>query len=198
MKRKSIWAGLVLAALTVVAVVLVPAMAAAGDDATAPAATGHNHAAHNAGLQDELAQVRRVTARFHDLDAALEAGYELGWVNGSGTRIVTGCVAHPTAGGMGYHYFNKDLMDDLAVRVLQPEALVYAPGPDGKRKLAAVEWVARGPNTNPPGVSEPPTMLGMPMHVLVPAVGFYISHAWVWKPNPAGMFEDWNPEVTCP
>jgi hypothetical protein len=197
MKRKSIWAGLVLAALTMVAVVLVPAMASAGDDAAAPTATVHDHASHNAGLQDELAQVRRVTARFHDLDAALEAGYELGWVNGSGTRIITGCVAHPTAGAMGYHYFNKELMDDLAVDVLQPEALVYAPGLNGQRKLVAVEWVARGPNSNPPGVSEPPTVLGMSMHILVPAVGFYIAHAWVWKPNPAGMFEDWNPEVTC-
>jgi hypothetical protein len=197
MKRKSIWAGLVLAVLTVVAVVLVPAMASAGDDGAAPAATAHDMAAHEAALQDELAQVRRVTARFHDLDAALEAGYELGWVNGSGTRIITGCVAHPTAGAMGYHYFNEELMDDLAVDVLQPEALVYAPGPNGQRKLVAVEWVARGPNSNPPGVSEPPTVLGMPMHILVPAVGFYIAHAWVWKPNPAGMFEDWNPEVTC-
>ena len=82
--------------------------------------------------QSELAEVRRVTARFHDLDAALEAGYELGWVNGSGTRIITGCVAHPTAGAMGYHYFNEQLMDDLAVDLLEPEVLVYAPGPDGQ------------------------------------------------------------------
>jgi hypothetical protein len=152
----------------------------------------------DAGLQAELAQVRRVTARFHDLDAALDAGYELGWVNGSGMRIITGCVAHPTAGAMGYHYFNAELMDDLAVNVLEPEVLVYAPGLGGHLRLVAVEWVARGPNSNPPGVSEPPVVLGMPMHILVPAVGFYIMHAWVWKPNPAGMFADWNPEVACP
>jgi hypothetical protein len=35
------------------------------------------------------------------------------------------------------------------------------------------------------------------MHILVPAVGFYIKHAWVWMNNPAGMFADWNPEVSC-
>ena len=35
------------------------------------------------------------------------------------------------------------------------------------------------------------------MHILVPAVGFYILHAWVWGHNPAGMFVDWNPEVSC-
>jgi hypothetical protein len=94
--------------------------------------------------------------------------------------------------------FNAELMDDLDVDVLQPEVLVYAPGPRGRLQLVAVESVARGPNTNPPGVSEPPTVLGMPMHILVPAVGFYIKHAWVWRSNPAGMFADWNPRVTCP
>jgi hypothetical protein len=157
------------------------------------------HAVQNdAELQAELAQVRRFTARFHDLDAALAAGYELGWVNGSGQRIITGCVFHPTAGAMGYHYFNAELMADLTTDALQPEALVYAPGENGKLKLVAVEWVVRGPNSNPPGTSEQPSVLGMGMHILNPAVGFWLMHAWVWKPNPAGMLEDWNPEVTCP
>jgi hypothetical protein len=179
------------------AAAVIPTVASAGDNAAAPVAAAHDMAAHGAGLQDELVQVRQATARFHDLDKALEAGYELGWVNGSGTRIITGCVAHPTAGAMGYHYFNEQLMDDLAVDLLQPEVLVYAPGPDGQLRLVAVEWVARGSNSNPPGVSEPPSVLGMPMHILVPQVGFYIMHAWVWEPNPAGMFVDWNPNVTC-
>ena len=153
---------------------------------------------HDAGLQAELAQVRRVTARFHDLDAALDAGYELGWVNGSGTRIITGCVAHPTAGAMGYHYFNAELMADLTTDALRPEALVYAPRRNGSLRLAAVEWVVRGPNSDPPGVSEQPSVLGMGMHILNPVVGFWLMHAWVWKDNPAGMFEDWNPRVSCP
>jgi len=197
--------GLGLALLTVVvAAVAIPTLASAGSDAAPPAAAGHAMAGHDmatldaAGLEDELAQVRRVTARFHNLDAALEAGYELGWVNGSGVRIITGCVSHPTAGAMGYHYFNADLMADLTTDVLQPEVLVYAPGPEGQLRLVAVEWVVRGPNSNPPGVSEPPSVLGMPMHILVPAVGFWIMHAWVWQSNPAGMFADWNPRVTCP
>jgi hypothetical protein len=195
--------GLGLAVVVVAAAVVIPTVAFGGPDAARHEMAGHEMAGHDmaiddAALQDELAQVRRVTARFHDLDAAQGAGYELGWVNGSGNRIITGCVAHPTDGAMGYHYFNKELMDDLAVDVLKPEVLVYAPAPDGQRKLVAVEWVARGPNSNPPGVSEPPSVLGMHMHILVPAVGFYIMHAWVWRPNPAGMFADWNTEVSCP
>ncbi|MGH3135824.1 MAG: hypothetical protein ACRDPV_04955 [Gaiellaceae bacterium] len=181
--------------LAVLAAVLIPSVATGGHDHAAHAA-----AADNAALEDELAQVRRATARFHRLDEALAAGYELGWVNGSGVRIITGCVFHPTAGAMGYHYFHPQLMADNAVDPLEPEALVYESTPDGGRKLVAVEWVVRGPQSNPPGVSAPPSVLGMEMHILVPPPGpaFYLMHGWVWKNNPAGMFADWNPEVTCP
>jgi hypothetical protein len=181
--------------LAVLAAVLIPSVATGGHDHAAHAAT-----ADSATLQDELAQVRGVTARFHRVEEAIAAGYELGWVNGSGVRIITGCVSHPTAGAMGYHYFNSQLMADNAVDPLEPEALVYESTPDGGRKLVAVEWVVRGPQSNPPGVSEPPSVLGMEMHILVPPPGpaFYLMHGWVWKNNPAGMFADWNPEVTCP
>jgi hypothetical protein len=207
--------GLGLAVLSVAAAVVIPTVASGGSDAAASKATAHTMAGHDmahtmaghdmaldeASLQDELSQVRAATARFHDLDGALDAGYELGWVNGSGNRIITGCVFHPTAGAMGYHYIHPGLVADLAVDPLKPEALVYAPGENGKLKLAAVEWIVRGPNSNPPGVIPPPipTVLGMEMHILVPPPGpaFYLMHAWVWKPNPAGMFADWNPEVTC-
>jgi hypothetical protein len=190
--------GLGLAVLLVAGVALIPSVASAEEEAAA-----HDHAAHAAGLQDELAQVRAATARFHRVEEAIEAGYELGWVNGSGVRIITGCVAHPTAGAMGYHYINEELMDDLVADPLEPEALVYAPAPDGGLKLVAVEWIVRGPQSNPPGVpagAPAPRVLGMDMHILVPPPGpaFYLMHAWIWMNNPAGMFADWNPEVTCP
>ena len=151
-----------------------------------------------AGGDSDIAIVRQVTAQFHDVDAAKAAGYELGYVNGAGNRIITGCIAHPTAGVMGYHYFNKQLIDDLVVDEQQPEGLVYTSGPEGQLNLVAVEYVVPGAGSNPPGVSEPPTIFGRPMHILVPAVGFYIQHVWVWSHNPAGMFVDWNPELTCP
>ena len=166
-------------------------------DQNAPAVD--EHGLHAGGLQAELAQVRAATARFHRVEEAVAAGYELGWVNGSGVRIVAGCVAHPTAGAMGYHYFNAELMADNAVDALEPEVLVYAPDPDGGLELVAVEWVVRGPQSNPPGVPEAPSVLGMDMHILVPPPGpaFYLTHAWVWADNPTGMFADWNPEVRC-
>lgn len=150
-----------------------------------------------AGGQAELSGVRAATAKFHSVDAAIEAGYELGYVNGAGNRIITGCVAHPSAGAMGYHYFSKPLIDDLVVDVLRPEGLVYSPGPDGRLRLVAVEWVVPGAFSNPPGVSTAPRVFGREMVILVPAVGFYTLHAWIWSNNPAGMFAHWSPEVSC-
>ncbi len=177
-KRKTTRIGPPLALTLLLVALAIPAVASAG--------------------QDELAEVRAATAKYHRVDEAIAAGYELGYVNGSGTRIITGCIANPELGAMGYHYFNKELIDDLVVDPLRPEGLVYEAGPNGKLKLVAVEWVVPGAVANPPGVSEAPSVLGMEMHILVPAVGWYIQHAWVWKHNPSGMYSDWNPEVVCP
>jgi hypothetical protein len=161
-----------------------------GGSALATPGTQHEH--------QELAAVRAATARFHDVDAAIAAGYELGYLRNNGALIIAGCVSHPSLGAMGYHYFNKELVDDLAVDPMQPEALVYAPGANGDLQLAAVEWVVPGPIwDDPPGATSPPSVLGMPMRILVPQVGFYTHHAWIWRHNPSGMMADWNPEVTC-
>ncbi len=114
--------------------------------------------------------------------------------------MVDKCVAHATAGAMGYHYFNAELMADNGVDALEPEVLVYATDPAGGLRLVAVEWVVRSAGSNPPGVATAPSVLGMDMHILVPPPGpaFYLTHAWVWAHNPAGMFEDWNPKISCP
>ncbi len=148
--------------------------------------------------QDDLAAVRQATAQFQRVEAAEAAGYELGYVNGLGNRIITTCIEHATLGAMGYHYFHKGLIDDNVVDVLKPEGLVYAPGSDGKLKLAAVEYVVPGLGSNPPGVEHPPTVFGQHMHILVRAVGFHTLHAWIWSHTPSGIFAHWNPEVVCP
>ena len=165
---------------------------------TPTGASGHEGPDSDPELQAELAQVRAATAQYHQVEVAEAAGYELGWVNGTGTRIVAGCVAGPS-GAMGYHYFNADLMADHDVDALAPEVLVYAPAPDRELRLVAVEWVVLSDLSNPPGVSEAPSVLGMDMHILVPPPGpaFWLTHAWVWAHNPSGMFADFNPEVTC-
>jgi hypothetical protein len=47
-----------------------------------------------------------------------------------------------------------------------------------------------------------PTVLGQRLR-LVPAGNryglpdFYERHLWLWRNNPSGIFQDWNPKVSC-
>lgn len=135
----------------------------------------------------ELAEVRASTARFHRTSVAQAAGWDL----------VTGldhCFDNPGVGAMGYHYINLSILGDTEVDPKNPEALVYAPGPNGKLQLAAVEWIV--PDALWTGV-DPPTVMGHDMH-LNSTLGVWVLHAWIFNHNPSGMFEDWNPRVTCP
>jgi hypothetical protein len=138
--------------------------------------------------QSELAQVRAATAQFHRPEAAQAAGWDL--VPG-----LDHCFDNPGVGAMGYHYINVDLLD-LTLDPRQPEAMVYAPGQNGKLHLAAVEWIVPAEPWDAE-YNHPPMVLGQHLH-LNEALGVYVLHAWIWQNNPAGMFEDWNPNVTCP
>jgi hypothetical protein len=142
----------------------------------------------------ELGEVRGATAQFHRTETAIEAGHQLGYI---APFLLDHCIAHPTEGAMGYHYFNHDLIHDTELDPLRPEGLVYAPGPNGQRMLVAVEWIVPVAMWEAEGNPSPPTVLGRELHVLNPALGWYIMHAWVFKHNPSGMFEDWNPNVSC-
>ena len=167
------WLGIGLVGPLVAGVAMIPSNASdTGVAARHDDHGDHDHAAMTAGLQDDLARVRRATAGYHRIEAAEAAGYRLGWVNGDGRLIVNGCIARPAAAGggaMGFHYFNADLMETNEVDLLRPEVLVYAPDEDGRLHLAAVEWVARSATSNPPGVSTAPSVLGMQMHIIAPA-----------------------------
>lgn len=127
----------------------------------------------------ELAKVRAATARYHDLDAAVADEYEL----------LDVCFQDEANGaGMGYHYWVGPDDLDAQVDALAPEALVYEPTDHGL-KLVAVEYIV------PIGLSnEPPVVLGQPMHQ-PPGLPFWVLHAWVWQPNPDGVFADYNPQV---
>ena len=170
---------------------------------TSPSAIGlHDEAGHARGghpsqaspnVASQLAAVRQVTAKYHDLSAALADGYQLGY-----RGVVTGCIANPAFGAMGYHYFNWAKMDDPAIVETDPEVLVYHTSDDGTLVLGAVEWVVHKPLWEQAGNTAAPVAFGTTLHVLNPVLNWYIAHAWIWKHNPSGMFSDWNPEVTCP
>jgi hypothetical protein len=97
---------------------------------------------------------------------------------------------------MGYHYINTGILD-TTVDETKPEAMVYAPGPNGTLQLAAVEYIVDRPAWDAEGHSELPSAFGLSYHPHA-TLPVYILHVWVWRHNPAGIFEDWNPEVSCP
>src|SRR5215203_5265769 len=65
---------------------------------------------------------KSATARFHDLDKAMDAGYTVRVVDLSGAT----CIAQAGEGGMGVHMLNPSLLDDK-VDAEHPELLVYDP-----------------------------------------------------------------------
>jgi hypothetical protein len=152
-------------------------------------------AAHH-GRSSDLGKVRKATAPYRQLDAAKADGYGL-------LRDAQGiaCIDNPGVGGMGVHYANNDLVGDAALNAATPEALVYEPRGRGRLRLAAVEYVVFQDQWDAAHDS-PPRLFGR-RFMLIPSPNryglpaFYELHAWLWKHNPRGMFDDWNPRVSC-
>ena len=112
------------------------------------------------------------------------------------------CIDMPGEGGMGVHFVNGDLVGDGEVLADHPEALVYQPTDDGM-KLVALEyivfkkaWRAEHPHGRPELYGEKFEPVGADNRYGIPP--FFELHVWAWKKNPSGMFNDWNPRVTCP
>ena len=141
-----------------------------------------------AGGQSGLAAVRAATAAFHDPNTAQAAGY----VKVTGLDY---CFENPGVGGMGFHLINTGLLD-TQLDAQHPEALVYTPGPNGQLQLVAVEYIVPAAAWDATGATQPPSVLGQPLHLLA-ALQVYALHAWIWQPNPSGMFQDWNPRLSC-
>jgi hypothetical protein len=139
-----------------------------------------------------LSAARAATAGFHNG----HPGYSL-LTDAAGIA----CIDQPGEGGMGIHYVNGALVGDGKVSAATPELVVYEPLANGRQRLVAAEYVvfqADWDRTH----SGPPELFGREFE-LVEAGNryglppFYELHAWLWKHNPAGMFEDWNPRVRC-
>ena len=160
--------------------------------AVAVSATALAGAVGAAGRADELAAVRAATARFHDFDAATAAGYGVFYV----------CTDETGVGAMGQHYVNGGLVGDAVLDPGAPEAIMYEPLPGGGQRLVGVEWVVFKSAWEGAGHTGVPSLFGRPLK-LVPSPNrygippFYQLHAWIWKPNPAGTYQDWNPRVSC-
>ncbi len=136
----------------------------------------------------ELAEVRSATARYQRLDAATGAGYVPFSLEGTSTPTCFGSAS----GGMGVHYVRHI---DGTIDATDPEALVYELEPNGRERLVAVEYIIPSSEVDP---FNPPVLFGQEFHPhsFLPV---WVLHAWIWKNNSAGMFEDFNPAVSpCP
>jgi hypothetical protein len=156
-----------------------------------------------------LATAAAAPASQSDVSAARKAtaGYKrIGEAKGDGYGLLTdakgiACIDNPGVGGMGVHYAKKALVGDGKVNLRTPDVLVYDPSPKGKMRLVALEYVVFQKAWDAHH-SSPPKLYGREF-TLTEAGNrygldpFYELHAWVWKHNPRGMFDDWNPQVSC-
>jgi hypothetical protein len=167
-----------------------------------------------------LEALRQMTAPYHDLDAALGAGYRL--FRRPPATAEDGCISDMNGGGMGYHYTRGNNLADDSIALLDPEFIVYAPregsSQDGvaSTRLAALEYFlpfsARWPARYDPGAGaiaprdgfqRAPTLhdfsttIGLPDVAFVPSTRFggWMLHIWLWENNPAGDFANWNRSV---
>lgn len=155
-------------------------------------------AAQAADRGDGLHEAVRATAAFHDFDKAQAAGH---------TAVVLdtnmeSCITNPGVGTMGEHYLDPAKLDGT-VDAAAPEVLVYEPRHNGHMRLVALEYLVFVADWEAAGNVEPPSLFGQEFDLVTSpnrygAPDFYALHAWIWAPNPLGMFAMWNPRVSCP
>jgi hypothetical protein len=152
------------------------------------AAFGHMQPIH-AGVNADLAAARSATVHLQRFENAAPAGWDL---------QVTPCMENPSLGGMGYHYGNLEYYFDGEANVLEPEILLYEPQSNGRLRLVALEYAVPffAWESGDPEVDDPPQLFGRDMN-RADERGQWELHVWLWKHNPSGLFEDWNPNVTC-
>jgi hypothetical protein len=140
-------------------------------------------------LSAELERVRSALIKYQDPIKAVHDGY----------FSTVGCVRYPT-GGMGIHFLNPQLIGPVP-DPMRPTILLYEPVGD-KLRLVGAEWFI--PLAT--GVKERPQLFGQPFdgpmeghEPLMPAtLRHYDLHVWLFKSNPAGLFNMVNPNVNCP
>ena len=141
--------------------------------------------AYTSEVQEGYRQVRAATAAYRVLDSAVARGY---------AASVPQCFSDPTHGAMGYHHLNRAYVDKQ-IELDKPEILLYERKADGSYGLNGVEYII--PYRVWPKDSVPPKLMGRDMIQSEPLQLWY-THMWVWTPNKAGLFADWNPAVQCP
>ena len=149
-------------------------------------------------------EVRDATAPYKSVAKAEAAGYgEFADADGITCIEHMDHSDHSSMGGMGVHYVHGKRVGDAKIKSRKPEALVYEPMSNGKLKLVALEYIVFKSAWRAEHPSDKPSLKGQKF-TLVPAgnrygiPAFYELHLWAWKDNPAGLYADYNPDVSCP
>jgi hypothetical protein len=165
-----------------------------------------------------LAEVRAATEKYQDVKVALAEGYIRDPSDMCETADMMGRPA--SAGAMGVHYFRPDLLGITAppnprvngngtyTDFRAPSILIYEPQADGSMQLVAVENLVFKASWAAAGNASPPTFQGVPYDNMQddPATAadeahnfepHYDRHVWLYRENPNGMFEPFNPAVSC-
>jgi hypothetical protein len=189
----------------------------AGAAAPAAAPAGHDFFGPRQG-EISLDEMRAATARFRNVDVALAEGYVR---DPTDTCHVAADMGQPASlGGMGIHFFRPDLLGITAppnprvngsgthTDFSRPAILIYEPRADGTLELVAIEnlvfqaaWRTAGNGDRPMTHGRPwDRMQDDPSTPVDEAHGFephFDQHIWLWRDNPRGTYEPFNPTVTC-
>lgn len=132
-----------------------------------------------ADTERTIATLRRVTARYHDLDVALADGFQL----------LHPCEIRPGEGPVGTVYVHIARLLDGHIDPETPDALIYEPGRT-RAKLVGVEFAVLDAG------QQPPQFLSATFQ-REEEFGVFALHVWVWHHNPNGLFAETNPRVSC-
>jgi hypothetical protein len=165
-----------------------------------------------------LEEVRAATERFQDVNVALAEGYIRDPFDIC--EVAENMGLPPERGAMGVHYFRPDLLgvtEPPNPRVngtgthtdfLEPAILIYEPQADGSMELGAVENLVFRTAWEAEGRTSPPSFQGVQYNMMEDLPGTEIDeahmfephhdlHVWIYRDNPNGTFESFNPAVSC-
>ena len=151
-------------------------------------------------LPAELEQVRNALDKYQDPLVAVRDGF----------LSTLACIDFPQGaddgavtykpGAMGVHLVNMGNIGPT-LDTSKPQVLIYEPVGD-KLRLVAAEWFVPAQLVQGAAPSVFGQKLQGPMDghepILPKELRHYDLHVWLWKTNPAGVFESTNASVKCP
>ncbi|MGH3739965.1 MAG: hypothetical protein ACRDT1_01370, partial [Micromonosporaceae bacterium] len=144
--------------------------------------------------RQQLRKVRAATEKYQNYQTALADGYHKPdpWV----------CY-ESEKGAMGYHHLMTSRVDN-EFDITKPELMIYMPNKKGTLELVAVEYMQPDADQDLGTDEDRPSLFGGvefdgPMEGHEPGMPrHYDLHVWIYKHNPNGVFNQWNPAHSCP